>query len=226
MTLSSFKKFSRFSLVVLFLGVYGSVFFLLGKTSISEDALNLLKIKGISTQKSLQAPIESPIPATDSQSVSITASYVKLCSNATYGFEISYPKDWFTTYNTDDQKCRYFAPYSFSVPLDTDIQFSPISLEIIEPDAWVPTVKYYQNANDFQNIISVQNLEFNGRLVQKIRASLTGRDEATRGFSRVSFLVQDSRNPIVVVYTQQDSQENVAVGEKIAEDIASSLKYF
>lgn len=212
--------------VVLFLGIYGSGFYLLGKTSIKENAINLLKIKGISTQKSLQAPIESPIPATDSQSASIIASYVKLCSNATYGFEVSYPKDWFTTYNTDDQKCRYFAPYSFSVPQDTDVQFSPIYLEIIGPDAWGSTVKYYQNPNDFQNIISVQNLEFNGRLVQKIKASLTGRDEAARGFSKVSYLISDSRNPIVIVYAQQDSQENVTSAEKITEDIASSLKYF
>ncbi len=197
----------------------------MGTTSIKKSVSNLFKVKGVST-KSLDAPIQNPIPASDSQSATIISSYVKLCSNSTYGFQVSYPKDWFTTYNTDDQKCAYFAPYSFSVPASTDVQFTPIFISVIKPEDWAGTLSYYQNPNDFQNVLSTQNLEINGRSVQKIKATATGRGSTTKGFSKVTFLISDSRGSIVMTYAQQDAKEDISASEKVLEDMARSLSYF
>lgn len=208
------------------MAVYGLGFYLLGSTSLKDSAAQLLKIKGVSTKASPTSPLESPIPASDTQTASIIASYVKLCSNATYGFELSYPKDWFTTYNADDQKCTYFAPYSFTVPESTDIQFTPIYLEVIQPQDWGGTVKYYSNPNDFQNILSVQNIEVNGRSVQKVKAQATGKGSTVKGFAKVTFLISDSRNSIVITYAQQDAGEDIGANEKVLEDMARSLQYF
>lgn len=226
LTLSSFKKHSRLTLLIVFLAVYALAFYLLGATSLKSNLANLLRVKGVATQKDIKSPLESPIPAADSQSASIISSYVKLCSNATYGFEISYPKNWFTTHNTDDQKCTYFAPYSFTVPYATDIQFTPIYIEVVKPLDWVGTQNYYTNPNDFQNILSIQNMEIGGKAAQKVKASLTAKNPATKGFSKVSFLILDSESPLVLTYQQQDAKEDVAASEKVLEDLARSLKYF
>lgn len=206
--------------------VYGLGFYLLGATSIRENVANVLNIKGVQAKTGPDSPIESPIPAADTQTSSIIASYVKLCSNATYGFELPYPKDWFTTYNADDQKCTYFAPYSFTVPASTDVQFTPIYLEVIQPQDWSGTVKYYQNPNDFQNILSVQNIEVNGRSVQKVRAQTTGEGSTAKGFAKVTFLISDVRNSIVLTYSQQDAKENTDEMEKILEDMTRGISYF
>ncbi|GEM_PF-3162516 len=226
LTLSSFKKHSKITLVITFMGVYALGFYLLGSTSIKQNVASLLNIRGASTKAGPTSPINSPIPAADTQSASIIASYVKLCSNATYGFSVSYPKDWFTTYSNDNQKCNYFAPYSFTVPTATDIQFTPISLQVIKPEEWQGTVGYYQNPNDFQNVVSVQNIEVNGRSVQKVRAQTTGKGSTTKGFSKVTFLIYNAQNPIIIVYQQQDAKEDTAANEKILEDMAKSLQYF
>lgn len=226
LTLSSFKKHSKITLVVAFMAVYGLGFFLLGSTSMRQNVASLLNVRGAATKAGPTSPIDNPIPAADTQSVSIVASYVKLCSNATYTFSISYPKDWFTTYSSDNQKCNYFAPYSFTVPADTDIQFTPIFLEVIKPEDWQGTVNFYQNPNDFQNIVSVQNIEVNGRSVQKVKALQTGKGSTAKGFSKITFLIPDAQNPIIIIYQQQDAKEDTAANEKILEDMAKSLTYF
>lgn len=226
MTLASFKKNSRLILVIVFLAAYALAFYFLGATPLKQNLAKLLNVKGVSTQKDIKSPLESPIPAADSQSASIIASYVKLCSNATYGFEVSYPGNWFTTYNTDDQKCTYFAPYSFTVPYATDIQFTPIYIEVVKPLDWVGTQNYYTTPNDFQNILSIQNMEIGGKAAQKVRAALSAKNPVTRGFSKVSFLILDSSSPLVLTYQQQDAKEDAAESEKVLEDITRSLKYF
>lgn len=226
LTLSSFKKHSKFTLAISFMVLYGLGFFLLGSTSIRQNVASLLNVRGAATKAGPTSPVDSPIPAADTQTNSIIASYVKLCSNATYGFSVSYPKDWFTTYNDDSQKCNYFAPYSFTVPADTDIQFTPIFLQVIKPEDWQGTLSYYQNPNDFQNVVSVQNIEVNGRSVQKVKALQTGKGSTTKGFSKVTFLISDSQNPIIIVYIQQDAKEDIAASEKALEDMARSLQYF
>lgn len=208
------------------MAVYALVFYLLGSTSIKQDLAGFFKVQGVSIKAGPDAPITSPDPANDIQENTIIASSVKLCSNATYGFQLSYPNDWFSTYNTDDQKCYYFAPFSFTVPADTDIQFTPIILQAIKPEDWGGTQSYYQNPNDFQNVNTVENLEIAGRSVQKIMATQTGKGTTTKGFAKMSFLIQDAKNPIVISYQQQDAKENPIVNEKILEDMARSLIYF
>lgn len=208
------------------MALYGLGFFLLGSTSIRQNVASLLNVRGATTKAGPIAPIDSPIPAADTQSNSIIASYVKLCSNATYGFSVSYPKDWFTTYNDDSQKCNYFAPYSFTVPADTDIQFTPIYLEVIKPEDWQGTVGYYQNPNDLQIIVTSQNIEVNGKSVQKVKAQTTGRGSTTKGFSQITFLIPDAQNPIVIIYQQQDAKEDADSSGKVLEDMARSLTYF
>lgn len=208
------------------MALYGLGFYLLGSTSIKQNVASLMNVRGLSTKAGPASPVDSPIPAADTQTNSIIASYVKLCSNVTYGFSISYPKDWFTTYNSDDQKCNYFAPFSFTVPANTDIQFTPIFLQVIKPQDWQGTVSYYQNPNDFQNVLSVQNIEINGRSVQKVKAQTTGKGSTTKGFSKMTFLISNAQNPIIIVYQQQDSKEDTAASEKVLEDMTSSLQYF
>lgn len=205
---------------------YGLGFYLLGSTSIKQAAANLLNVKGARVNAGPDSPLQSPIPASDVQSATIIGQSIKLCSNATYGFTVSYPTSWFTTYNTDEQKCTYFAPYSFTVPQDTDILFTPIFLQLIKPEDWPGTVKYYENPNDFQNILSVKNLEINGKDVQAVRAMATGKGTATKGFIKVTYLIPDIVNPIIAVYQQQDVKEDTNAIEKALEDIARSLKYF
>lgn len=205
---------------------YGLGFFLLGSTSIRQNVASFLNVRGAATKAGPASPVDSPIPAADIQSVSVIGQSVKLCSNATYGFSVSYPNNWFTTYNDDSQKCHYFAPYSFTVPADTDIQFTPIFLQVIKPEDWQGTVGYYQNPNDFQNIVSVQNIEVNGRSVQKVKAQTTGKGSTTKGFSQMTFLIPDYQNPIIIVYQQQDAKDDTAANEKVLEDMARSLQYF
>lgn len=226
LTLSSFKKHTKTFLAISFMGAYALIFYLLGSTSIKQDLASFIKVHGVQTKTGPDAPITSPDPANDIQENTILASSVKLCSNATYGFQLSYPNDWFTTYNTDGQKCYYFAPFSFTVPIDTDIQFTPIFLQVIKPEDWGGTQSYYQNPNDFQNVNTVENLEVNGRSVQKITATQTGKGTTTKGFAKMAFLIQDAQNPIVIVYQQQDAKEDAKAMEKILEDMARSLQYF
>jgi len=98
LTLSALKFKIKVLAVVVISVLYGTGAYFLGKSS---GIGNLLKIKGVATQKSIEAPVESPIPNFDSQSGSVIPSYVKLCANTVYGFEVAYPKDWFMTYLTD-----------------------------------------------------------------------------------------------------------------------------
>ena len=229
MTLSSFKKNSKFSILISALIIYGAGFYLLGSTNFLQklrSLQDLIKVKGASTKFNLNKPIDSPIPFADSQSTSIISSYIKHCSNTKLGFEVSYPKDWFTTYNTEEEKCTYFAPYSFTVPQDTSSFTVPVKIEVNQPQDFLGMQKFYENPNDFQSIISTQNVEINGRAVEKIKATTTGGGLLPRGFTKTSYLYPDPKLPMVFTYEQQDAKEDIAQMEKVLEEMVRSLSYF
>lgn len=231
MTLSSFKKLSKRTIVASLLCFYGVFAFSLG---IVFNAGYLSNIKSllptneeeVKNKSAFAMPIDSPLPYADQQSGTVFGSYVKLCSNTVYSFEISYPKDWFTTYNTDNEKCTYFAPYSFTIFADPTANQVPIKIEVIKPQDWESTLKFYENPNDFQNVLSSQSLEINGQSVQKIKAQTTGQESLERGLAKISYLVFNSRTSLVFTYQQLSEKDNIAEFEKILEDIVLSLNYF
>ena len=223
MTLSKLKGTLKSSVVVLFLTVYGLGFFLLGKNS---SLVDNIKVKGAKSQNQLDSPVDSPVPFADTQSATITASFVKLCANTVYGFEVSYPKDWFTTYNTEDQKCTYFAPYSFVVPFDTANFLVPIKIEVLNPADWLGNVRFYENPNDFQNVISAQNIEINGKSVKKIQLTATGEGQIKKGLVNTTYLIFDDKNPTVISYQQTDEKEDTQTARKVLEEVVSTIRYF
>lgn len=225
MTLSSFKKRSKYLIFLSLLLVYGIVSFQLGKWESFPKLDKLLKVKGVSAQK-LKSPVESPAPYSDVQSTSVISGYVKQCANTAASFEVSYPKDWFTTYDGEELKCTYFAPYSFTIPKSTDNFATPIHIEIADPENWQSILKFYENPNDFQNVISVKNVEINGEAVEKIEAMTTGDGLLAKNLRKVSYLSFHSRLPLVFTYAQSDTGEKPAEYEKILEDMVRTLKRF
>lgn len=221
MTLASFKRNLKVSFIILNLVLYGGISFWLGK--------NLSLKNPLKNQEQVQKKgpkIEQPQPYSDTQSSQVIASLVKLCSNTFYGFEIAYPQDWFTTYNTDEQKCTFFAPYAFVVPSNPGIDFVPVKIEVVNTDDWLNTVKFFENPNDFQNVLSSQNIEVSGRSVKKITATATEKNQLQKGFFKISYLVFDPKTPIIVTYQQQENDENIQSYQKILEEMVSTLKYF
>ena len=206
----------------MFLVIYGTVFYYLGSNF---QISKILKVKGAKTQEKNKS-IEIPQPYSDTQKGEIIASSVKLCSNTVFGFQVVYPNDWFTTYNIDNQKCTFFAPYSFVVPQETDKFFVPIRIEVVKIDDWPNTVKFYENPNDFQNILSVQNAEIGGKAVKKIKASSTGTSTQKKGLEKISFLIFNSKTPLVIFYQQIEENEDVKLSAIILEEMVTSLKYF
>ena len=208
------------------LALYGSLTFILGKdyskfTNFLKT--NLQEEKG---QKAIENPIERPLPYADIQSGSVISSFVKLCSNTTFGFEITYPKDWFTTYDSDEQRCTFFAPFSFIINSKTESSLIPIKIEVVNIDQWLDTVKFYENPNDFQNVESSQNILIVGKSIKKIKAISTGLGTIPRGFIKISHLVFDAKTPLVIYYQQHDAAEDTAIYEKIIEEMTESLKIF
>lgn len=203
--------------------VYAAAFFLVGE---NYNSFDFSKVKGISTNKVMETPLNSPVPFADTQTPSISASYIKLCANTFYSFEIAYPKDWFTTYNSDHEKCMYFAPYSFVLPQDITNFTATIKITIVDPKDWPGTAKFFENPNDFQNIISTKNISVNGKAVERIEAETTGTAQNEKGFSKISYLFQDSEKPAVISYQQVARDEDVSANEKILEDMVASFRYF
>ena len=211
--------------------IYGVFTFSLGlgvNSGFFNKIKNFLNLKRETpkSKSTLATPIESSLPNTDEQSGSVIGSFVKLCSNSNYSFEVSYPKDWFTTHNDDRDKCTYFAPYSFTVFTDPEANNVPVKIEVVQPEDWEKTVKFYENPNDFQNVISSQNIELNGRSVQKIKAQTTGQTSLERGLIKISYLVFNSRLPLVFTYQQLSEKDDIASFEKNLEDMVRSLNYF
>lgn len=223
MTLAKFKKSIRLTLVIIFFVVYGLGFYLLGKNS---SLVNDLKVMGEKNQIVPQSPIDSPEPYSDTQTSTITPSYVKLCANTVYSFQFSYPKDWFTTYNSEEQKCTYFAPYSFAVPYETSSFAIPVKVEVLNPADWQTTLSYWENPNDLHNVISSQDLQIDGRPIKKIELTSTGIGGKNRGFAETAYLIFDEKTPLAITYQQLDEKENTNDAKKVLDQIANSVKYF
>lgn len=201
--------------------LYGTLSYALGKVTVTQNSAN---VKGITTAKT--EIIEKPVPSTDFQSPEIIASSIKLCSNTQLGYQISYPADWFTTFNTEDQKCTFFAPYSFVIPHFVEETFTPVNVEVIEPDNWLSTLQFYENPNDFYNVVASSNLELNGKLVKKIEAKSTGENSLPRGNAYINYLVFDGQKPIRLSYTQLDQNEDLKYSQEVAETMVENLSYF
>lgn len=221
LTLLNLKKYLKVTSILIFLVVYGLIFFILGKNS---DFGQILRSK--IENKAADNTIEQPLPGTDVQSGTVISSFVKLCSNTLYGFEVAYPKDWFTTYDLEEQKCTFFAPFSFVVNSKTQNNIVPVRIEPVKIEDWLSTVKFYDNPNDFQSILSSVSIVIDGRSVKKIRSVATGAGTIPRGFEKLSFLIFDSQTPLVLYYQQLDAKDNVANYEKILGDMSSTLRYF
>jgi hypothetical protein len=223
LTLKKFKivlKTTCFVIVVVF---YGLGAFFLGKHS--QESVSAL-VKGVRTQLNVERQIDRPQPYSDTQSGAVIGSYVNLCSNTAYSFQLSYPKDWFTTYNDKYQECTFFAPFSFVVPSYVEHDIVPIHVVPIEPSQWQSTVKLYENPNDYQNVLTAKNTEINGKSVEIIDSIATGNGFVPMGFVKKSYLVFDGKVPLIIYYQQQNTGEDINSMEKILNDIVISLKYF
>lgn len=223
MTLAKFKNNLKIVLVIISLSVYGAGAYLLGK---SQNVKELIRVKGTSSQNQPNSPIESPVPFADTQSHTITPSYVRLCSNTTSGFELAYPKDWFTTYNREEEKCLFFAPYSFVLPQDTEGFQIPIKIEVVTIEDWPTVTKFYENPNDFVNIISTENVQLGNYPAKKITAQSSGGGQQERGLAKVTYLIFASAKPMVLTHTQLTRDDNFQQGVQVLEEMIKSLKFF
>jgi len=222
LTLSIFKTRIRQISIITTLFIYGLTAFLLGRVTIKNNFIDLKKLKN----NEIVRPVETPIPSIDTQSGTVISSFAKLCSNTVYSFEIAYPKDWFTTFNTEPEKCTFFAPFSFVVPQDTQDPFVPIKIEVVKNDNWQQTAKFYQNPNEFQNVISVQNIQINEKSVQKIQAETTDKGFLPRGFTTVRYLIGSSNTSLVISYQQLNEKEDTKMYEDALSEMTSSLNFF
>ena len=226
MSLHNFKGRLRFSSIAVFLLFYAVVFYLLGSQKSLQGILNSNGENKNGDGKALELPINSPIPYADTQTGKVISSFVKLCSNIVHSYEVSYPKDWFTTYSEGSGECSFFAPYTFVVPVDTGTFFVPVKLEIHSILDWPNLQKLYLNPNDFQNIVSVENKEIEGKSATKVRSSATGNGSAKQGFLNIAYLIFDVERPVVISYQQLDETEDIGKMEEGLNEIASSFKYF
>lgn len=202
---------------------YGLGAFFWGKHS-SNSISDL--VKGVRTQSNIDGKIERPQPYLDTQSGAVIASYVNFCSNTAYSFQLSYPKDWFTTYNDKYQECTFFAPFSFVVPSYVEHDIVPIHVVAVAPSEWQSTVKLYENPNDYQNVLTSKNIEINGKSVEVIDSASTGNGFVPMGFTKKSYLIFDAQVPLAIYYQQMNANEDTNSMEKVLNDIVISLKYF
>jgi len=226
LSLHKFKKHLKFSSIAVFLLSYAVVFYVLGSQKSIQGIINSSELNNNGNENSLDLPINSPVPYADTQTGRVIASYVKLCSNIVHSYEVSYPKDWFTSYSEQSQECAFFAPYAFVVPADTSDFFVPVKLEVHSILDWPNLQKLYLNPNDFQNIVSVENKEIDGKPVTKVKTTATGNGSQKRGLLGVTYLIFDVEKPVVVSYLQLDETEDIGKTEEGLDEIASSFKYF
>lgn len=221
MTLSKFKNNLKVVLIVATLLAYGVGSYHLGKLQKIPD---VLKVKGEKDQRKIDSPVDFPVPFADTQSQTITASFVRLCSNTVHGFELSYPKDWFTTYNSEDQRCLYFAPYSFVLPQEVSDFSAPIEVEVIKIEDWAASSKFYENPNDSFNVLSAENVQIGNLAAKKVEAQATGSGKISQGFVRTTYLIFGT-TPLAITYTQQDAGEDTKAAKQTLEEMAKSLKF-
>ena len=223
MTLHKFQKVTKVSLILLALAAFGAVTFSISKVTANN---NIPEVKGLSDSPIDRQPLENPVPSSDFQTPQVSSSQIKSCTNTQFGFELMYDSEWFTTHNTEDQKCLFFAPYSFVVPQFIDNNFVPINLEIVAAQDWLSTIQFYENPNDFYNVISSQNIEMNGKLVKKIESKSTGEGTIPRGYFVMHLLIFDGENPIRLSYTQLDENEDVEEAKATLVEMVKNLSYF
>lgn len=223
MSLYLFKQKLVKVFVVVFIILYGLVFYSAGKYDFWGRQFST---ESDPAQKVTNSSLERPLPYADTQTPQVIAASVKLCANTVYGYQLAYPGNWFTTYNQDEQKCHFFAPYSFVVPQAVDTSFVPVEIEVIPQSEWEDTVVLYENPNDFYNVISSQNIQIGDRSVKLIETASTGASQVPRGFAKVSYLIFDTKAPLRISYVQLEAQDNVATYKDDLKQIAQSLKYF
>jgi len=223
LTLQKFQKVTKVSLILLALAAFGAVTFSISKVTANN---NIPEVKGLSDSFIDRQPLENPVPSSDFQTPQVSSSQIKSCTNTQFGFELMYDSEWFTTHNTEDQKCLFFAPYSFVVPQFIDNNFVPINLEIVAAQDWLSTIQFYENPNDFYNVISSQNIEMNGKLVKKIESKSTGEGTIPRGYFVMHLLIFDGENPIRLSYTQLDENEDVEEAKATLVEMVKNLSYF
>jgi len=221
-TLLKFKQKIKIGLIFVLVVFYGLSFFALGKYSFQKD---VLKVKGAKAQTIDREKVDNPVPAQDVQSAKILSQSVRLCSNTTKGFELSYPSSWFTTYNEEEKRCQYFAPYSFVIPESSTQDFAPIQLEALTLEDWEPTLKFFENPNEFYNVLSSQTVEIDSKLVKKIETVTTGAGIIPKGYSQIIYLVFNSKNPIQIRYQQLDDQNNLEEIRGILNEMARSVNF-
>ena len=222
MTLGKFKQRLKIGTLAAFAIFYGLSLYSIGRHSTQVDPL---KVKGASTING-DDKLDKPLPYADVQSAKIISSSVKLCANATVGYQINYPNNWFTTYNTDDEKCKYFANFSFVVLEFVEKQFVPVQVDALTLEDWAPTVKFFENPNEYENVISAQTVEINNHLVKKIETSATGSGSSPRGYKQLIYLIFDSKTPLQVVYRQLDEKDDVKAASTSLEEVVKSIQYF
>lgn len=221
MTLTKLKSNFKVAVIVAAFSLYSLSLFLLGQKITLSNAE-----KDLSSQpKTVADRIQKPLPQDNTQTTQVLSSYVKLCANTTNSYQVSFPKDWFTTYNQKDEECRYFAPYSFVLPASPDSDFTPITIKLIDKDAWEQTLKDIQNPSELFNIISSKNLEINGKPVKYIESQSTG-NLKPKGFVKISYLIFDSKKPVDISYSQLDEKEDVTNVKDVLKNIVDSFKYF
>lgn len=202
---------------------YGLSFFSLG---LYTNHTPQSQVKGASAQNTRKEKLDRPMPYADVQAAQIISDSVKFCANTNKGFELAYPNNWFTTYNKEEEKCKYFAPYSFVIPEYADKSFVPIQVDPLTLDEWASTVSFFEAPNDYENVISSETVQINDRLVKKIKLSATGNGSDAQGFVQIVYLVFDASTPLQIKYQQLDQNEETQKMEDIVGAFVKSLKYF
>ena len=222
MTLAKFQVYVKVSVFLMALLVYSAATYSLGRISAND---NSERVQGISTNID-DDKIDKPLPYTDIQSAKIIGSAVKLCSNTALGFEVSYPNDWFTTYNSIDNQCSFFAPYAFVIPESSKDNLTPVKIEAIDAAEWESTSKFYENPNEFSNVITIQNLDINSRSVKRIETESTGYGSTQEGLATIYYLVFDAKSPLVISYSQGKKEEDISTYQSVLQELLESLKFF
>ncbi len=226
MTLTKFKYNIKVVGLLFFILIYTGIIFYVGRNS-NKTLLTAADTDWQEQTQSVQSKIENPQGQENAvQSSQVLASYIKLCSNTALGFELAYPKDWFTSYNDSKDQCMYFAPFSFVLPQVLDQEITPVSIKIVKTDEWDDTVKLFQNPNEFYNVNVSNNLEINGRPATQIKSKTTGSGILQRGLTRTVYLIFDSKTPIIISYSQLEEKDDTDQYEKILEEMVNSLKFF
>lgn len=203
--------------------MYGVGFFVAGK--ITNKNATLQTVAQVENSQDGRK-LERPQPEEKIQSVTVLAATVKRCSNNQYLYQVSYPREWFTTYNTPEDECSFFAPYSFVLPPKPNTELVPITIKKEDPQNWEQTLKLYENPNDFQNVVASTNIEINGKAVKKVEAMATGGGINQKGYVKISFLVFDATTPLIFTYQQSTPNENVIDNISVLEEMVKTLKYF